>query len=416
MKQLNLITGLFLFCSLLSNIHAQERITRGFAPGEIYISSMWYEPVYGEERYDAIFFSDDNGKTLSIRYVCDVYSFEDMQVAYLLRDSTPGVIYNYYRKTLHRSDDYGFTWKELKPTGNYTNQYAAGCTAGEIYLVHSLTDNTGISLERSIDYGESFALVNNKLLTASPEVGTQPGEIYLRDAPSSGDSLRIYFSNNSGTNFTKQCALDTSIAGHVPGGHYPKLSRGTSPGELYLVTWHDPMNFHVHYSSDYGKSFETRYTSEEFNWFYIYSFSAGVESGSFYMEYFIPYYDGINTMLYIYYSSDTAKTFTVYSHLLDENVAVNEYKPVLSKNLSLKCVPNPNTGLVTFNFLLEYRAKVEIGIYNTNGKYIDRIEKQWLKQGVHSIEYNGRKLKPGVYIIILKVNGKAVETNKLLKL
>lgn len=411
----------FILCFIILFINAiyspgKERITRGFNPGEIYISSTWYEPVYGEERYDAIFFSDDNGQTLQMIYYCEVYAQQEMLPFYLLRDATSGVLYNYYRVTMHRSDDYGYNWEKLDPYGNYTNEYASGSTNGEIYLVNSPNDVKGIRLFQSLDYGTNYTLVNEALPGVSPEVGTEPGELYLHVSPYSiQDSLKIYFSNNSGVDFTNQCVLDTTIGGHVVWGHYPNLYRGVSEGEVYLVTWHFPFNFHIHYSTDYGQSFITRYESEELNLYHCYYFTAGIDQGTFYIQEFIPWYDGIHTMLYIYYSNDTAKTFTVYSHLLDETVAVDEYVPEIEANCSFSCVPNPATGPPTFCFSLPYSADIDIGIYNIHGKCIETIKKQHLGKGSHTINYIGQNLEPGLYFAVLIVNDKAMETLKVLK-
>lgn len=411
MKFIKIISVLLMFTH---TANAQQRITRGFAPGEIYISSTWYEPVIGEERYDAIFFSDDNGQTLSVNYTSDIYSQTDMIPFYILRDKENGVLYNYYRNfNFHRSEDYGINWIGIDPSGYESNIFASGGVNGELYLVNSEYER---NLYRSTDYGENYVLQNSNIPGSSPEVGTEAGEIYLIRHASNLDSIKIYFSNDYGIEFTKQCTLDTTIGGYPVMGRYQKLCRGTSPGEVYLVTWHNPMNFHVHYSTDYGQSFETRYSSEEFEIYYSYYFSAGISPGVFYMQYSVQWFDGIHTKMYIYYSCDTAKTFTVYEHLLDETVSVNEPREMKPFDYDFTSHPNPLNGPVSFRFSLPCPADVRIKIYDASGNCIEEIEEESMNKGMNLLQWNNAKIKTGMYFAVLEINGKAVKTLKLLRL
>jgi hypothetical protein len=100
-------------------------------------------------------------------------------------------------------------------------------------------------------------------------------------------------------------------------GVYPTLSRGADPGELYLVTWHLPCNYHIYFSSDYGQTFQLKYQSDECDFYYWgYSFSAGREPGSFYVSRGTGN-DNDNpthTHQYIDYSTDYGKSFTTFFH------------------------------------------------------------------------------------------------------
>jgi len=397
--------------------NAQQRITRGFAPGEIYIISPWYEPVYGEERYHAVFFSENNGKNLKVVYSCSVYSDTCMLPTYLTTDKTNGVIYNYLYGFFHRSDDYGYTWNELEPPGLSSSSWCtSGNAEGNLFYYYIIDDRPFARLCYSSDYGNSFILVNEDLPGAGPEVGTDPGELYLVKPQLNLDSLRIFFSDDYGIEFTKQCTLDTTIGGYPVMGRYQKLCRGTSPGEVYLVTWHNPMNFHVHYSTDYGQSFETRYSSEEFEIYYSYYFSAGISPGVFYMQYSVQWFDGIHTKMYIYYSCDTAKTFTVYEHLLDETVSVNEPGEMKPFDYDFTSHPNPLNGPVRFRFSLPCPADVRIEIYDASGNCIEEIEEEDLNKGGSILQWNNTKIKTGMYFAVLEINGKPLRTLKLLRL
>ena len=415
----NLLPLVFVFIISFES-SSQQRLTRGFGPGEIYIASKWYEPVYYEERYDAIFFSDDYGETLSIRYVSDPFSNEDMFLGYLLTDSTAGTIYNCWKRSLFLSEDYGYSWTERNPAGNYTNQYAAGSGAGDVYIVHPwINKETGIYLKLSTDFGDNFYEISNEVPGSNPEVGTEAGELYVIGFPNyTNSTTRVYYSDNYGYSFTQQCALDSTSGGAVVYGHYPVLSRGNSPGELYLVTWHLPMNYHIHYSTDYGQTFELRYESDTMEWYHVYSFSSGTEPGSFYMEYCIPNYDGVNTILYIYHSSDTAKTFTEYEHYLDENypVEIQNHTPNKQEADFEGIWPNPSMGDSEFSFYLPRSSDVEFFVYNKQGNLTEITSTTNFDKGHHQYKYSNHRLSPGLYHVVFRVNGMPVEIVKMIRL
>ncbi len=408
--QIKVTTAILIFIALSYVQPLNAQITRGHAPGELYIPSIWYQPSY-EERYDAIFYTSDNGETIGIKYVCDVYSFQDMQIQNLVSDATPAVLYNYFQHNLSVSFDSGITWDSLDPPGDYTATFTAGCIEGEIYELWSNFDKRGLQLDRSTDFGENFTLVNNDAHGGRAEVGTEAGEVYLRNAPSFDNPLEILFSNNNGVDFTLQSELDTTIGGYVVYGHYPVISRGTSPGELYLVSWHYPANYHIYHSTDYGQSFNLRYISDECDLTYIYKFTAGLESGSFYMSYSIPWYDGNNTLMYIYYSNDTASTFTEYVHILDENFPVSiQENNNLFENIQLsQNYPNPFSTLTNIKFYFSKESKVEINIYNINGQLVSNLLNKNLPAGKHNISWDGKnetgqQLKSGIYFYRLKTD------------
>ena len=365
--QIKITTAILIFIAVSYAQPLNAQITRGHEAGELYIPSIWYQPSY-EERYDAIFYTSDNGESLGIKYVCDVYSFQDMQIQNLVSDATPGVLYNYFQHNLSVSFDYGITWELIENT--QVSIYLSGCVEGEVYKKYD-----GIYL--SDDYGQSFNVLID-YINMILEIGNSPGELHglsLNSSCTRPDS--VYFSDSYSCNFILQSVLDTSIAGYVLYGHYPVISRGTSPGELYLVTWHPPANYHIYHSTDYGQSFNLRYISDECDLTYIYKFTAGLEPGSFYMSYSIPWYDGNNTLMYIYYSNDTASTFTEYVHILDENFPVSiQENNNLFENIKLsQNYPNPFSTLTNIEFNIFKESKAEINVYNLNGQLVA----QWKK-------------------------------------
>jgi hypothetical protein len=399
---------IFIAASYVQTLNAQ--ITRGHEPGELYIPSTWYR-LSDYERYDAIFYTSDNGETLGIKYVCDVYSFQDMQIQNLVSDATPAVLYNYFQCNLSVSFDSGVTWDSLDPPGVYS-KFTSGCNEGEIYELWVNENAMRVELNRSTDYGQNFILINENTGGGSKvEVGSEAGEVYLVYPPSFDHPLKILYSNNYGDAFNVQCELDTTIGGYVVYGHYPVISRGISPGELYLVSWHYPANYHIYHSTDYGQSFNLRYISDECDLLYIYKFTAGLEPGSFYMSYSIPWYDGINTLMYIYYSNDTASTFTEYVHILDENfpVSIQENNNLFENIKLLQNYPNPFSTLTNIKFGIFKESKAEINIYNINGQLVSKLLNKNFPAGQHTISWDGtnetgQQLKSGIYFYRLKTD------------
>ncbi len=412
-----LLCSIIAFVAVASSYTQNDQIARGHEPGEIYMTSIWYEPSLWEERYDAIFYSSDNGETIGIRYAQEVYSSE-MPIADITSDATPGVLYNSYQKNLWISYSYAYSWNKLDPPGNHTNLYTAGTTEGEIYIRSAVQD---VKLSRSTDFGENFTLVNNNPQGGRAEVGTEANEIYIRYAPGGfDDSLKIYFSNNAGVDFTLQSELDSTIGGYVISGKYPVISRGTSPGELYLVTWHYPDVFHIYYSTDYGQSFEQRYVSGSCNLYYRYSFTAGVQPGSYYVKYSIPWVDGVNTEMHILYSSDTAKTFTEYIHFLDANfpVLVQENQSENDPN-NVSVYPNPFSDYLNMAFTVEQKEYVLLNIYSTYGMLIRTLFYGVKDKGMYKMEWDGkdkrgREVENGFYYL-RTVFGNKSKTVKILK-
>lgn len=416
----NIVLILFIFISAFSSKAQLYQMTRGHYPNEIYFSSVWYVPVYGEERYDAVFYSNDNGETIGIRYYVEAYS-SDMPIADLHSDATPGVIYDSYHIWLWFTDDFAYSWDELDPPGNYTNTYTSGVTEGELYILRSHTDKKELVLLKSTDYGKNFETINDYVKGGRPEVGTKKDEIYVRNSPSPDYPLHIRFSNDGGVSFNLQSTLDTTIGGHVLCGQYPVISRGVSSGELYLVTWHYPANYKIYYSNDYGQSFEHRYTSDTCDLFLYYAFTAGVEQGSFYVKYHIPYIDGVNTELHILYSNDTAKTFTEYVHFLDENfpVSVNETRAKDKQQKLLANYPNPFTSTTQIKFLNKQAGNVDLSVYTTEGKLVRKLISEQISRGYHTTQWDGKddagkELQKGIYLISL-ITDCGEETMKVVK-
>ena len=390
-------------------ISLQAQITRGFFSGEIYIPSVWYYQG-GQNNFDAIFYSEDNGETLEIKYIFNLGS-TDMPIGSLISDANEGVIYN-NNDALWRSNDYGNNWIFVEDVGT-DKRYTSGCSEGEIY---KYCKNPTSMLYRSSDYGQNFEEINQGVF-GFPEVGTQLGELYIL----TGSTWPSFFiellrSSNYGGDF-ETIEIDTSFQGYYLSGNFPEISRGSDPGEFYLITWHLPANYHVYYSNDYCQSFELKFISEECDFYFEnYSFTAGKESGEFYVVKQIPWYDGINTELYIYHSNDTAQTFTEFYHILDENFPVSIIETEKAYEAKIEISPNPFRDNVRIESSIQNNAKFSsIIIRDMFGKTIREFpfdnKKIVFWDGT---DVNGSKVMEGVYFCNLIVNNTLISNSKII--
>ena len=378
----NLLFVFLLFVN--STLLADDTIfmVRGPAQGELYIGTPYYSTYdggYEEHTYYAIFHSFDNGEHIDIKYVSEDLLTDSLHIncPWLVSDATPGVIYcrsqNY---KLWISYTYGEDWNFIETTSGY---YTSGCIEGEIYKF--CADYQG-RLWRSINYGEDFNAVNDSAKYVM-EIGNQNGELYGIDG-NYEDGFEIHYCNDYGQTFSN-IPLDSTIAGYFYSGNYPKLSRGTETGEVYLITWHEPGRPFIYRSTDYGQTYELRYqfpTISAYEWSTHYT--AGTQPGSFY---FIKYrwvwaysYSEDDVIayieMYIYYSDDYAGTFSeVYHHTLHpDSLSVEENEVIEVKDINLINYPNPFNPSTIISFsVAQSPSTVEIDIYNLKGQKVKTL-------------------------------------------
>ncbi len=305
-----------LFALTVCALHTYgQSITRGATEGEIYFPNSWYLNTTSFEFVPAIWRSTDNGRHLTTQYAATTIPVEDAVVG-VVSDANPGVLYgvNYYK--LYISYDYGVSWEFVEDIGQ-DGRYASGFNPGEVYKYNNI-EGEGPALWRSTDYAQNYTLKNEQVY-GRPEIGLSTGDIYfLTGVPPSSDLL-ILESHNYGDSFDT-IVINSDIAGYYLMGHYPRLSRGAAPSELYLITWHLPSNYYIYYSSDYGQTFHLQYQSDECNFYYWnYSFSAGREPGSFYVTRSTgnDFESSTHMLHYIDHSTDYGKSFTTFFHDTD---------------------------------------------------------------------------------------------------
>ncbi|MBW6490247.1 MAG: T9SS type A sorting domain-containing protein [Lentimicrobium sp.] len=393
----------FLVLSFLFAPTAKAQITRGAVSGELYISGEWYIDNHGKVHY-AIFHSTDNGKNISLKYQ-NIPG--EMPVGNVIGDATPGALYNYCNNELWVSFDYGVSWQYIETVGGAN--YTSGSVSGEIYK--NGTDVAG-TLYYSENFGSNF-YVNNTNIKFRLEVGSQYGEI-LGLSGIAGFGYSLKHSLNYGQNFNNT-PIDSTVAFWAPSGQFPKISRGTAPGEIYLVSWTPELHYKIFYSADTGYTWTEHFESEYINIYYWgVQFTAGREPGSFYVKRacFNPEFDGI--WVFIDYSNDYGKTFTTYFHDLDSTITgtINH----VSDSIELSNYPNPFTDYTTISFdVSESLRNPMLNIYDIFGKPIKQInisgKKTQIWDGTNS---NGIRVKDGFYLYNISWENYFSKFNKLL--
>jgi hypothetical protein len=329
--QIKITTAILIFiaASYVQPINAQ--ITRGAVPSEIYISNDWY---VSDSIYYGLFHSTDNGQHISLKYVStDPPRPNAMRLRNIIGDATPGALYNYGYNELWVSFDYGENW-EYREDYPSSSKYMSGQNNGTIFK------RIGAELSQSDDYGNLFTIITNPISCPIREPGYYLGEFFGING-NIGEGLFLDHTLDYANTYT-EIPIDSAVAFWQVSGKYPEISRGTEPGELYLVSWWPNSTYKIFHSIDTGYNWTLKYESEYINlYFWGVQYTAGHEPGTFYVK--RATYDPTNThaWLYIDYSNDTAKTFTTYFHDLDSTItSINtDYET----DIVLRNYPNPFT-------------------------------------------------------------------------
>ena len=67
--------------------------------------------------------------------------------------------------------------------------------------------------------------------------------------------------------------------------------------------------------------------------------------------------------------------------------------------------PNPFNPGTTIRFAVPHRAQVELRVYDTQGRLVDMLQNGTLDAGWHQVEFNGRDLASGTYVVRMEAEG-----------
>ena len=125
----------------------------------------------------------------------------------------------------------------------------------------------------------------------------------------------------------------------------------------------------------------------------------------------LPWFDGYNTKLHVYYSKDYARSFTEYIHIFDEDwTGIKEINAKI-EDINLSNYPNPfgfSTN-ITFSNKLNLKSPF-IEIMNTNGQIISVLP----VKNNNNIKWNVGNNPAGIYFYRLKTNDFISETKKMI--
>ncbi|HMG16350.1 MAG TPA: PKD domain-containing protein [Saprospiraceae bacterium] len=115
--------------------------------------------------------------------------------------------------------------------------------------------------------------------------------------------------------------------------------------------------------------------------------------------------------LEVFYSN--GKSCSVTKEVNIQKVKINTGPTSLNIIVS-EIFPNPpTTNFVTLNIHSDYTQQVQITLYDSNGNIQKQLNAD-LNIGDNSIIIDISNLKPGVYVLVVSVNGKSVNTQKLI--
>lgn len=130
--------------------------------------------------------------------------------------------------------------------------------------------------------------------------------------------------------------------------------------------------------------------------------------------------DGYDKLLVIKSSKELSNTtfdddliYHVYCY--SYNKISSQTAPIIPENYEfIDVYPNPFNPTTNIHYSIPYSGQVDISIYNIQGKNITRLRNEYSEQGEYNIAFDPGKWGSGIYIALLKVDNKIIDTEKML--
>lgn len=305
-----------LFCLLFFSIGLNGLFAQSIGPetGQTYLTFGWYYQYDGTEstEYSAILYSKDYGRTFEVLDTIVIINPEYFfDAGWVFADAAPGILYRATEEGFYRSIDHANTWEFLYEFPPFYG-HATGNVENEIFRT------TGGVLYKSTDNASTWTQKNDSvdgiLLT-----GRNAGEIFYYKSIYTGYNepieMNINHSLNDGAEFISH-SVDTTVTGIRLWYMSPRLFKGPSEGEFYLVSWWAPAIFKVFHTNDFGQSFTLQYEQEIPEYCHFLYFNAGRGEGEFYITIYQPLCmcSPVYARFTLLHSNDYAKTFSEYYH------------------------------------------------------------------------------------------------------
>ncbi|MEI7981064.1 MAG: T9SS type A sorting domain-containing protein [Bacteroidota bacterium] len=386
---------LLLILVFLSGANIQAQITRGASPGEIYLSGEWYADYDG--LHYVILYSTDNGENLSVKYENLQSPLNgEMRVGKVMGDAAPGVVYNYDYLELWVSFNYGEDW-EFREDAGYVRYYS-GVNNGLIFKGNYQ------GFFKSTDYALTFDLLPITVTCPFTEVGYSEPE-FFGISGEAGVGYYFYHSIDYGQSYT-EIPIDSAVAFWQVSGKFPEISRGTQPGELYLISWWPNYKYKIFHSIDTGYTWVQKYEAPIDQYEYGVQYTAGRQPGSFYVKRATLDSMCNHVLLYIDYSSDYGETFTTYFHELDSLFTSVASKQKQTHRLTV--FPNPANNKISIASGNWLPGETMISVINMKGEQV--IQRNFQNQ--NPVEMDVSMLPKGIYLVKMQTRA-GIETEKL---
>jgi hypothetical protein len=78
--------------------------------------------------------------------------------------------------------------------------------------------------------------------------------------------------------------------------------------------------------------------------------------------------------------------------------------------------PNPFNPVTEISYSLKSEGQVTLSVFNTKGELVSSLVNGMRQAGNHSVYFNGEGLNSGIYFYRLSVDGKQVQSKKMMML
>jgi hypothetical protein len=113
-------------------------------------------------------------------------------------------------------------------------------------------------------------------------------------------------------------------------------------------------------------------------------------------------------------NSDTLTVGGIGTFKAGEPTSVNEGNAQLPAGFSLEQnFPNPFNPTTAINYTLPEPARVRMPLYNMQGQQVGLLVDAQIAAGAHSVLYHAGLLPSGIYIYVLEVNGKRMDSRRM---
>jgi hypothetical protein len=105
-----------------------------------------------------------------------------------------------------------------------------------------------------------------------------------------------------------------------------------------------------------------------------------------------------------------------YPYIASLPVGIENNEAVIYDFTLYQNYPNPFNPVTAISYALPKTGQVELNVYNLQGQLVQSLVNGKQDKGIHKAEFNGADLTSGMYIYNLKVDGKTVQSKKMMML